>query len=80
MLTNEQIFDFWYYEGSGTIPPCKNGKLKWIVSKKVLKMSQDERDFFFTRHNNEQLELDGNWRKIQPKRNNSVKFYHFSSS
>ena len=77
-LNNAEPFDFWYYLGSSTIPPCKNSGLQWIVSKKVLKMSQEERDFFWNLFNNDKME--GNYRKVQPPRGNLVDSFHFSSA
>jgi carbonic anhydrase len=38
-LNNDAPLDFWYYLGSATIPPCKNGVLEWIISKRVFQMS-----------------------------------------
>ena len=76
-LNNEQPFDFFYYLGSPTIPPCRDSGLEWIVSKKVFKMSQAERDFFWNMFHSD--EMEGNYRKIQDLKGNKVDYYHFSS-
>jgi carbonic anhydrase len=76
-LDNDQPFDFWYYLGSATIPPCRDGALEWIVSKKVMTMGQEERDFFWGLFNND--DMKGNYRNLQPLRGNKIDYYHFSS-
>ena len=60
LLNNNAPFDFWFYQGSTTIPPCYSGKLSWVVANKVFSMSQKQRDFFWGMFNNEAM--DGNWR------------------
>ena len=65
--------------GSLTLPPCKDGKLDWIVSKKVFQMSQDERNYFWGLFYDKDRNMDGNYRRLQPPRGNKVDFYHFSS-
>ena len=60
LLNNNEPFDFWYYQGSTTIPPCYIGGVSWIVAKKVFTMSQKQRDFFWNLFNNDKM--SGNWR------------------
>ena len=39
LLKKNNSDDFWFYLGSSTIPLCSNGRLNWIVSKKIFKMT-----------------------------------------
>ena len=36
------VDDFWYYLGSMTIPPCSNGKLNWLISKRVYSLNEEQ--------------------------------------
>jgi len=76
MLNNGETFDYWTYLGSGTIPPCYSGVLNWVVSKRVHSMSQEQRDFIFGLFNDNKM--GGNWRNLQPLKDNPVSFYHYS--
>ena len=42
LMTKNNIEDFWFYLGSITIPPCSNGRLNWLVSRKIYKMSANQ--------------------------------------
>ena len=42
LLAKNNIEDFWFYLGSITIPPCSNGRLNWLVSRKVYPMSANQ--------------------------------------
>ncbi len=75
LINNQNPFDFWYYMGSLTFPPCFSGNLHWIVSKRVFSMSKEQRDFFYNMFNSGKLK--GNWRNLQPLKGNPVNFYHF---
>lgn len=78
LLNNAEPFDFWFYLGSGTIPPCIDAKLDWIVSKKIFKVGQEQYNFFYNLFNNEAMK--GNYRNIQNRRDNTIDYYHFSSA
>lgn len=39
LLPTNIIEDFWFYEGSNTIPPCSNNNYNWIVSRKAHSMT-----------------------------------------
>lgn len=75
LLNNEEPFDFYYYQGSLTIPPCFKGGVNWIISKKEYSMSQKQRDFFYKLFNGEGKK--GNWRELQPLNDNPLNFYQF---
>jgi carbonic anhydrase len=65
--------DYFFYLGSSTIPPCSNGRLNWVVSNKIFKMSKKQRAFFDNRYNNPQ-KVNGNWRDIVDLLQNKVAF------
>ena len=73
LLNNGEVFDFWYYLGSTTIPPCFIGAVSWVIPKKVFSMSQKQRDFFYNMFNGDGKE--GNWREIQPLGDNPMGYY-----
>lgn len=43
LLSINVIDDFWFYLGSVTIPPCTNGKVNWVISRKIYSMSEDQK-------------------------------------
>jgi carbonic anhydrase len=63
LLNKESLMDYFYYLGSLTLPPCSNGKLNWVVSNKIFKMSKEQRKFFDERYNNNKT-INGNWRRL----------------
>ena len=73
LLNNLDSFDFWFYQGSITIPNCIPGGMNWVIPKKVFSMSQEQRDFFWGLFNGEGK--DGNWRAVQQPGDNELGFY-----
>lgn len=37
------IDDYWFYLGSITIPPCTNGKVNWVVNRKIYSISEEQK-------------------------------------
>lgn len=37
------IDDYWFYLGSLTIPPCTNGKVNWVVNRKIYSISEEQK-------------------------------------
>jgi carbonic anhydrase len=71
LLTNSEPFDYYFYQGSSTIPPCFVGGLNWVIPKRVYSMSQAQRDFFWQLFNDQGSRV-GNWRALQPLNDNPV--------
>lgn len=66
LLSREQLFDFWFYLGSATIPPCTNGKINWIIPRKIYKMKSSQLTFF------KNIYPKGNYRDVKPILNNQI--------
>ena len=43
VITNV-IDDYWFYSGSPTIPPCGEGKVQWIVLRKIHTVTSDQHE------------------------------------
>lgn len=67
LLFREDIFNFWFYLGSITVPPCTDKRLNWIIPDKVYKMSAKQNEFFKNLFSH-----DGNWRDVQPSGGNEI--------
>ena len=78
LISKNNIDDFWFYLGSITIPPCSNGRLNWLVSRKVYKMTQNEHDKLKKILSQGSEDWDGNYRSTQPV-NDKVGFRHISA-
>lgn len=48
------------------MPPCTNGKVNWIIPKKIYKMKSNQLDFFT------KLYPNGNWRNVKPILGNNI--------
>jgi carbonic anhydrase len=68
LLSKEKIFNFWFYRGSITLPPCSDGKIYWIVPDKIFQMSTDQLEFF------QKLYPGGNWRDVQKDQGNAIAY------
>ena len=77
-LNNLTPFDFWYYQGSGTIPPCTNAGVHWLIPHRTWPISQAQLDFVRGLFYKEGM--DGNWRRTQALRGNKVNYHTFSSA
>lgn len=73
LLLNSEPFEYYFYQGSSTIPPCFGGALNWIIPKKAFSMSKDQRDFFYDLFNDGDTKV-GNWRSLQSIKDNPVYF------
>jgi carbonic anhydrase len=75
LLNNGDYFDYWFYQGSATFPPCFKGIVSWVIPKRTYSMSQAQRDFFWNLFNGNGK--DGNWRALQPLQAGALGFYQF---
>jgi carbonic anhydrase len=46
------------------MPSCADGKMNWIIPQKIFRMKSTQLEFFT------KLYPEGNWRDIQPLKNN----------
>lgn len=70
LLPKNVIDDFWFYVGSITIPACTNGKMNWIVSKKVHSMTKEQKTKLTEILSQGKEKWGGNWRRIQERNGN----------
>lgn len=62
LLPRNMVDDFWFYLGSMTIPPCSNGKMNWLISKRVYSLNEEQYEklrFIISRG---LIGWSGNWR------------------
>jgi carbonic anhydrase len=76
-LIRNEVKEYYSYKGSLTTPPCSQS-VRWIVSKKPVKIYPSE-----IKKLSELIESNGkpltkNFRPIQPLNNRKVSFYNFS--
>ena len=42
LVPKNVINDYWFYNGSPTIPPCGEGRLHWVVLKKIHSITDNQ--------------------------------------
>lgn len=80
LLPANIVDDFWFYEGSNTIPPCSNNKFNWVVSRKVHSLTQQQKDDLTAILSQGAEDWPGNWRATQPINGNEVALRASSAS
>lgn len=76
---NDELVNFYYYQGSLTTPPCDEG-LEWFVWSEIQEISQSQLDFFTSRLADDPDFAcgNGNNRETQPLLGREVTFYEGS--
>lgn len=68
------VDDFWFYQGSATIPPCSEGRYHWVVSRKVHSITLEQKEKMLKILSRGSGDWPGNWRSIQAQNKNIVGF------
>lgn len=70
LIGKNVIDDYWFYLGSSTIPGCNDGKLHWVVLRKVHSMTADQKDKLQLILSQGKENWPGNWRNLQNQNSN----------
>lgn len=70
--------DFWFYNGSPTIPPCNEGKYHWVVNRRTFSLTAEQKNQLVKILSRNAEQWDGNWRRLQPQNSNILGFRHLA--
>jgi len=79
LIPTNVIDDFWFYLGSITIPPCTNGKVNWVISRKINSMTLEQKNKLTEIMSQGDAKWPGNWRNLQAINGNTVGYRNISS-